>query len=182
MYTRLLLPTDGSQVSWRAVAHAEGLARATGAAIVVLEVIESRHEVMRRPSVAGWLPSGDGIVTDDQADQLIAAQRRAAENHLASVREALDRGQIPDVRQRIVEGQPGPTIVGTANEERCDGIVMSTHGRTGLSRLFLGSVAEYVLRHAPCPVILVPAPERLAIVRTPRSSARNGGRVGGAQT
>lgn len=136
----------------------------------MLEVIESRRDVMRRASAAGWLPNGDGFVDNEQADRLVAAQRHAAESQLAAVRDPLDRGDVAPDEELIVEGSPGQMVVRIASDEGCDGIVVATHGRTGFSRLFLGSVAEYVLRHAACPVILVPAPERLKDL-APRASA-----------
>jgi nucleotide-binding universal stress UspA family protein len=58
----------------------------------------------------------------------------------------------------IVDGFPGEEIVRVATEDNCDLIVMSTHGRTGLGRLLTGSVAEEVLRKAPCPVLTIRSP------------------------
>ena len=59
---------------------------------------------------------------------------------------------------RVEKGDAAPRIVGVAEETRCDLIVMGTHGRTGLGRVLMGSVAEQVLRTAPCPVVTVKAP------------------------
>jgi nucleotide-binding universal stress UspA family protein len=161
MYTKLLLPTDGSQVSHRAVAHAEALAQATGGCILAPEVIESRRDVLKRASAAGWLSTGDGFISNEHADQLVDAQRRSAQTHLAALRAELSRGGVDLFEERIEQGTPGPVIVRVANAEGCDGIVIATHGRTGQSKLFMGSVAEYVLRHAACPAILVPSPARV---------------------
>lgn len=59
------------------------------------------------------------------------------------------------VETKVRIGPPGPAIVAVAEECQADLIVMGTHGRRGLSRILLGSVAEYVLRHAPCPVLTI---------------------------
>ena len=61
---------------------------------------------------------------------------------------------------RVENGDAAPRIVGAAQETRCDLIVMGTHGRTGLGRALMGSVAEQVLRTAPCPVVTVRAPAK----------------------
>jgi nucleotide-binding universal stress UspA family protein len=72
----------------------------------------------------------------------------------------------PDVRieGRFAEGQVARAILDVAKESACDVIVMGTHGRTGLGRLLMGSVAEQVVRHAACPVLTVktPVPSSLA--------------------
>ena len=155
MYSRLLLPTDGSHQSHAAVEHAIGLAR-TGASIVILEVIESPHEVWGRASAAGWLPAGDGFLTDENVAQIIDAERRAATDHLRALESELRRAGIQNVEARVVEGKPGPAIVEAAHESGCDAIVIATHGRSGFARLLLGSVASYVARCTECAVVLIP--------------------------
>lgn len=160
MYQRLLLPTDGSHDSHAAVAPAVALARATGASIVMVEVIESEHEVWGRASAAGWLPAGDGLLTDENVAQIIEAEQRAAAEYLGALEGELHRAGVERVNGRIVEGKPGPMIVDLAKGEGCDTIVMATHGRSGVARLLLGSVAEYVARHAKCVVVLVPVHDR----------------------
>jgi nucleotide-binding universal stress UspA family protein len=74
----------------------------------------------------------------------------------------LRRLQAPDasvrLEHRLEQGNAAETILRVAHEEKCDLIVMATHGRTGLVRLLLGSVAEQVLRQAPCPVLTLGAP------------------------
>lgn len=157
MYSRLLLPTDGSHESHIAVEHATALARATGASVVVIEVIETRHEVWGRASAAGWLPAGDGFLTEENVTQICEAERRAAIEHLRALEGELRRAGLDHVESRVVEGKPGPAIIETARDVGCDAIVMATHGRSGLARLVLGSVAEYVVRCAECAVVLVPA-------------------------
>ena len=65
------------------------------------------------------------------------------------------------VEYLLSEGHPAKEIVKVAKENACDLIVMGTHGRTGIAHLLLGSVAEHVVRHAPCPVLTVRSPRRI---------------------
>lgn len=160
MYSKLLLPTDGSHDSHAAVEHATALARATGAGVVVLEVVESPHEVWGRASAAGWLPAGDGFLTEENVAQIREAERRAATQHLHALEGELRRAGLDRVESKIVEGKPGPAIIEAARETGCDAIIMATHGRSGLGRLLLGSVSEYVARCSECAVVLVPAGRR----------------------
>jgi nucleotide-binding universal stress UspA family protein len=80
--------------------------------------------------------------------------------------EELCRLQSPDsavvVEHLLTEGDPTTQILGTAKQNHCDLIVMGTHGRTGVSRLLMGSVAEQVLRKAACPVLTVKTPSAMA--------------------
>jgi nucleotide-binding universal stress UspA family protein len=84
------------------------------------------------------------------------------EEYRQELRQRLQGVQVPDpavpVTRLLAEGDPVAAIVRTARAEGCDLIVLGTHGRRGLGRLLLGSVAEGVLRSAPCPVLTVKMP------------------------
>ena len=129
---RILCPIDFSHVSGRAFAYAERLARDTGAELLLLHAFE--------------VPETLNLV----------GQEHPAD---PSVREQFDAIQAssPDVRLRRMmhAGSPGEVICWLAQEQQCDLIVLGSHGRTALAHLLLGSVAEYVLRHARCPVLTV---------------------------
>jgi nucleotide-binding universal stress UspA family protein len=92
-------------------------------------------------------------------DELVDRRR---EGYAQALWDGLHRFQPPDpavrVERHLAEGKPDDEILRVAREEKCDLIVLPTHGRTGLSRLLMGSVAEQVLRRAPCPVLTVSAP------------------------
>ena len=96
-------------------------------------------------------------------DQLAESRRPGFRDEL---RAELNRLRPPDsgvaVTYLILEGDPAEVIVDVAREHGCDLIVMGTHGRGGLGRLVLGSVAEQVIRHAPCPVLTVKGPRPAA--------------------
>ncbi|MCC6419212.1 MAG: universal stress protein [Gemmataceae bacterium] len=137
----ILHPTDLSERSDFAFRLACSLASAHGARVIVLHVFEV-------PTV----PYG-GVMTPPPAE---------SPEEQARVRDQVRRLQSPvpgvGVETRLAHGDPAAEILHAAHETGCDLIVMGTHGRTGLARLLLGSVAEKVLRAASCPVLTAKGP------------------------
>jgi nucleotide-binding universal stress UspA family protein len=129
----ILHPTDFSEPSEAAFGLACSLARAHGARLVVQHVVP--------------LP--------------VVLYGPPPEEYLTHLREQLVHMQARDskvsMEDWLVEGDPATAILRAAEEISCDLIVLGTHGRTGISRLLLGSVAEKVVRRAPCPVLTVRA-------------------------
>jgi universal stress protein A len=142
----ILVPVDFSAHSDRAVAYAAHLAKQLNASIELLHVVND-------PVLAGaW---GTEVYVPDLTD-LLAALRTDAETRLAITITSLRRQGLAAssvVRPGIAER----TILEHVTAGRFDLIVMGSHGRTGLSHVLLGSVAERVLRHSPCPVLTVSA-------------------------
>lgn len=132
MFTRILVPLDGSRRSERALPYAAGLAKAFGGELILL------HD-----ETIG-LPGDDTPAAADTIGRI---------KHL--VRELKEMG-LP-VRMRVNHGRAADAILRAAGEERADVIMMSTHGRGGLGRWLYGSVADEVLRHATLPVVLISA-------------------------
>jgi nucleotide-binding universal stress UspA family protein len=137
-FRTILCPTDFSDCAGEAFRLACSLAEVHGARLVVAHVIDVLH---------GEEGSGGVMVQVRLPDY----PRR--------MREALER-QVPTnpdlpVEHVLAEGRPADEILRLAKATRCDLLVMGTHGRTGLRRMLLGSVAEQVLRRAPCPVLTV---------------------------
>jgi nucleotide-binding universal stress UspA family protein len=134
----ILHPTDFSERSQYAFGLACALARDYGARLIVLHVAHV-------PAVAY-----EGMVLPNPEEVRAAAQGQ------------LDRLQVPatNVRaeRRLEQGDAVTGILHVAEEANADLIVMGTHGRTGLERLLMGSVAEQVVRKATCPVLTVKAP------------------------
>ena len=93
------------------------------------------------------------------ADCLRASERADVEQHLEEAAARLRAAGIEKVSTLLREGRPGHEISEAAREEGCDVIVMSTHGRTGIPRVLLGSVASYVVHHAEGVAVLLVRPD-----------------------
>ena len=141
---RVLHPSDFSAASAGALAKAVEAAKENRAELIVLHVLTLPIPMM----------AGDGYVSPQVFEQVEASSRAWAQRRLdklvASARKAGARA-----RGLLVEGTPYDRITRTARSQRADLIVIGTHGRTGLARLFLGSVATRVLATAHCPVLTV---------------------------
>ena len=92
-------------------------------------------------------------------NEVLLEAQATEEGKLAMCRVDAQRLGAPEVMTRLLRGEPWDQIVSVAREEAVDLIVMGTHGRTGLRRALIGSVAERVVRHAPCTVMVVRAPQ-----------------------
>lgn len=136
----ILHPTDFSSGSESAFQLACSLARDAGARLIVLHVLEVPVIVYSGVAMAAPPP----LPTEEE--------RQAARERLHSLRP-------PDpavaVDYRLEEGDPVTGIIAVAQEVTCDLIALGTHGKTGLLRLLMGSVAESVVRGAPCSVLTV---------------------------
>jgi nucleotide-binding universal stress UspA family protein len=96
-----------------------------------------------------------------------------ARQYLKSVASRVEKGGA-QVELTVLEGDPGPTLLQLAHQMPADLIVMSTHGRSGLSRLLMGSVTAYMVAHSSCPVLVVPGrrAEESEVVRLRREVER----------
>ncbi|WP_058997147.1 universal stress protein [Haloarcula sp. CBA1127] len=140
MYDRILVPTDGSAGSKDVLRHAKTLATAHDSEIHALYVVD-----IGRFSTLPHEPTWEGVT-----DSL----HREGEMALDMV-ERLVADDVA-VTRATTEGSPSREIVEYASQHGCDLIVMGTHGRGGIDRLLLGSVAERVVRSATVPVVTVP--------------------------
>ncbi len=138
----ILHPTDFSEGADWARAEAIRLARALGAEIVLLHVF------------APNLLFGEGLTAASEIDRIYAAQQRAAGETLEA-RVVDTRAAGVKARGSLRIGLPFEEIARAAEEYGADLIVMGTHGRGGFQRMLLGSVADRVIRTAPCPVVTV---------------------------
>lgn len=142
---KILVPVDFSECSKPALGYAGRVARAVSGEISLLHVSEVPEFVPR------VLP-GEGFL--DRQGLAEVVERRAREELGTFVRDA-EQLDIPIASAILASGVPSHAIVETARRERSDLLVLGTHGRTGFSHVMLGSVAERVVRHAPCPVLTV---------------------------
>jgi nucleotide-binding universal stress UspA family protein len=143
---RILAPTDFSPASLAAVSDAAELARRFRAEVILLHVVA--------PPYAG--PEPDPYVVSPSFRLLYAEHRRAAGDRMTELHRDVSRRHR---KCRVVtgEGSPAAEILATARKLKVNLIVMATHGRSGTKRVFLGSVAEKVVRAAPCPVLTLRA-------------------------
>jgi nucleotide-binding universal stress UspA family protein len=144
---RILLPTDFSGCANYALPYTAAIARATGATIVCVHVVEPIAPAVGYSGLAEPMPIAD--ISEQLED--------SAERELPQLAECQDFSGL-DVEEVIVHGDAAAEIVRVAGERKVDLIVISSHGRTGLGRIIFGSTAEAVVRHASCPVLVVKPP------------------------
>lgn len=142
----ILVPVDFSPQSAAAVDFAIDLAPRYGASIELLYVYEL---------LGNALPEHYALISPDQEAQVIGRFRQ----QLDSERERAEAAGVGSLEATLLMGSAREQIVSHAIDKKHDLIVMGTHGRTGLSHLLLGSVAESVLRRSPCPVATVRGPK-----------------------
>ncbi len=148
MYRRILVPIDDSAGSRAAADHAVRLAASLDAELIVVHVLEP-------------LPSHGYFALDALAygDQLRSDLREAAQRMLDEAAATASEGGV-EATTKLVEGvEPSRAIAEVADEEGVDLVVMGTHGRRGLGRAILGSVAEAVVRRASVPHLLIRQPD-----------------------
>jgi nucleotide-binding universal stress UspA family protein len=138
LMSRILIATDGSEKNRSALDEGIKIARAFGATVYVVYVID----VGTFSSMSADIPLGDTYrVFQTEADQAFARIKSQA-------------GDVK-VETSILEGHPAAEIVKFATKKKIDLIVIGTQGKKGLERLLLGSVAEEIIRSAPCKVLVV---------------------------
>jgi nucleotide-binding universal stress UspA family protein len=143
-FKRILVPVDFSEDSLSALAYAGDLARTSNAELQVLYVVEPVY----------YAAPADMYATSANLGMLLDEQRRGGKEQLARIATSLKK-KGRRVRTFLKTGSPAQEIVDTAKRQRADLIVVSTHGRTGLAHMLMGSVAEKVVRTATCPVLTV---------------------------
>lgn len=151
-FSRILVPVDFLPHSAEAVQRAMALAEPSSAEVVLLHVYEAGEYPM---------PTGDVVYDPHQLHRMTVEVR----GRLEAVRRDVDPAGNRRVTTRVLQGPPARTIVEAATREPFDLIVMGTHGRTGVERLVLGSVAEEVMRRAPCAVLTIKKPRESALER-----------------
>jgi universal stress protein A len=137
----LLIPLDGSTSSTRAFETALKIAAAESARVAIWSIVDPLNVIGRASP-------------NPLEDEALANARAEANRIVAAAAERAKRAGIP-AESHVGFGEPALEIVARAKESSVDAIVMGTHGRSGFKRLFMGSVAESVLRSAPCPVVVV---------------------------
>lgn len=136
MYKKILLTTDGSEGAETAINHAKKLAQKFDAKLHVLYVIDVRDS------------------THDMSDVLSGKFKELGEKTTEEIKGRLEDSGV-DAEAHVERGVPHRTILEFSEEKGIDMVVMSTHGRTGLDRILIGSVTEKVVRNSEVPVLTV---------------------------
>ncbi len=147
MYKHILVATDGSKLSLKAVKSATRLAAAVGARLSALYVMP---EYM--PPVYGEATMYVAVASPRRFKQVVEKDAAAA---LSAVDEAAEGAGVRFTAVRATDAQPWNAIVKVARTKKCDLIVMASHGRRGLSGFLLGSETTKVLSHSKVPVLVV---------------------------
>ena len=134
------MPIDFSDSSARALRHAAKRAVESGGSLIIVHVVPANY---------GWLEIG----RNESRDLDRSLQRQAADRLRAFADEIVGDNVAAELEVRV--GQPAEEIIAAARDSKCDSIVLSTRGLTGLDRYLIGSVADRVARLATCPVVLV---------------------------
>ena len=148
MYSRILLPLDGSKLAEAALHHASAMARRFQASLLLLEVVTPATFAATMDSFSA---SPAELTLAAEAEEI---SESSAEEYLAEVAHRPELKGIP-VQTEVVEGLAAEEIIRIAKASEIDLIVMSTHGRSGIRRLVFGSVADQVLREAGLPILLI---------------------------
>jgi len=144
---KILYPTDFSELSLVALKYVQAFAEQFAAELHCLHVVDEAYHY--------WLALGpDGVpIGPDPKEMLTSAEKQMtqfASEHLSDV---------PKLITKVLSGRPFVEIIRYARQQGIDLIVIATHGRSGLSHVLMGSVAERVVRKAPCPVLTCRSPE-----------------------
>src|SRR5215472_695699 len=140
MYRHILIPTDGSELAEHGVTHGLALAKSVGAKVSVIFVIEPFPEMTGRflETVARY----------------VELRKEQARSELDRAANAAKEAGISCETIQVENAQPHQGIIAAAEDKGCDLIVMSSHGRRGLSKLLIGSVTNKMLTHAKTPVLV----------------------------
>jgi nucleotide-binding universal stress UspA family protein len=149
MYKNILVPLDGSELAEGVLSHVATVAKGCAEPMVTLMRVVEPIEI----------PYGDMLTPSsiDQFDQLVNNEKITAEKYLNKLAKNLTMSGIKTTT-KVIKGKAADTIIDYASDKNIDLIIFSTHGRSGLSRWFWGSVADRVLRHVCVPVLMVRAP------------------------
>lgn len=143
MYKRILVPLDGSELAEQALPHAAEIARRFEGSLWLIRV-----------SLALEYVQGPGGTVAPYSDIVLEREREAATQYLGRISARLGRPGLRLITE-VLNGPVAEAIIDYAREQTIDLIVMSTHGRSGLSRWVYGSVADKVLRGAHCPTLII---------------------------
>lgn len=148
MYNTILVPLDGSKRAEAILPHVEEMARKIGSRIILLTCVEQKHVYTGDLEISAMVHKEDDMVQ----------QTKTAKSYLQEVQTKLEQQGI-QVSTTIMQGPPAEEILAAAAQENVDMIAIASHGRSGLGRVFYGSVAAGILERADRPLLIIRARE-----------------------
>jgi len=160
-FTHILVPTDFSDQAKAALDVALREADLHQASVTLVHVLQHHPHtevtyIRGNPEDQRGMVAEFGPVQPPSRQEPVVLRRDYVDETLAQLRDLLPRAFTGEWDVEVGSGDPADAILRAAKEHKADLIVMGTHGRTGLAHVFLGSVAEKVVRHALCPVLVTP--------------------------
>ena len=152
MHNKIMVPLDGSDRAESALSHVKAFASGSQArAVVLVRVVDPLgYPIMVRAH-------GEFGIPDKDSEQIQQERRKAAETYLQDMEKQLTEEGV-SVSSAVLEGEVAETLIHYATKHGVDLIVMTTHGRSGINRWLLGSVADRMVSHSCVPVLMVRAP------------------------
>ena len=143
MYKHILIPTDGSDLSRKAIEHGIALAKSIGASVVGITVSPTFHTF-----------AVDPVIVTETPEQYRQNCEARAERYVGVVRDVARTAGVAYEGVHAIDDHPHQAIIATARDKQCDLICMASHGRKGVSALVLGSETTKVLTHSKIPVLV----------------------------
>lgn len=161
MYKKILLPMDGSELSHQSIPHAVAVATGIGAEVALLQVIDSVAHIISETTPATIEPIPSGELTVEIAESAVEGQRQAAQANLDAAKDEIVAGGIEAARvsTEVIEGNASQAIEEAVERLGCDLVIIASHGRSGIKRALLGSVADHVARNTPDAAVLLIRPQ-----------------------
>jgi len=144
MYKKIMVPLDGSQVAECVIPHIETISGKSATRVELVTVVEPL-DIPTRGQIA---------ISDDEIKQIDNEGKNEATKYLKQVSSRLTKAGV-NTDTVILSGKPADSLVSYAVNNGVDLIIMATHGRSGISKIFWGSVAEKILRATDIPVLLI---------------------------
>jgi nucleotide-binding universal stress UspA family protein len=150
MYKKIMVPLDGSDLAECVLPHVKELASQATQVVLVRVVDPFGYSIIVRAH-------GEFGIPDKNREQIEQERKQAAETYLQKMEDRLKAEQL-EVNSTVLEGEIAETLIDFAINNSIELIVMATHGRSGMRRWLLGSVADRMVSHSCVPVLMVRAP------------------------
>jgi nucleotide-binding universal stress UspA family protein len=152
-YNTILVPHDSSELADSVLPEVLSIVSAFSPKVILVQVVDSLFQINAKLAPTNSFSSG--YVISELAEEVQTAEHQAANKNLEHLKKRLHDFGISNIKIHILEGYPGDEIVKLAKKTQTDLIIMSTHGRSGLGRVLMGSVADQVIHQSHCPVLVV---------------------------